>query len=172
MLKSTCHERSFLLDSRVPIGPKCNDRAGMLFAGPPSMLRRKKPAFSYSIKYKTVLLFNSKIPSILILTSKFTFCTSLAHPHLRSLCFILNPWASWTTMFGLPILHHAIPTLILLGIGGILYTVVLSIWRLYFSPIAKFPGPKIAALTYWYAVQFFLPSPLTPLTIMRILFYF
>jgi hypothetical protein len=75
-------------------------------------------------------------------------------------------------MFGLPILHNAIPTLILLGLGGVLYTVVLSIWRFYFSPIAKFPGPRIAALTYWYTVQFFLPSPLAPLTIMRIVFYF
>ena len=31
-----------------------------------------------------------------------------------------------------------------------LFLVAQGIWRLYFNPIAKFPGPKLAALTYWY----------------------
>lgn len=31
-----------------------------------------------------------------------------------------------------------------------LYTIYLAIDRLYLSPIAKFPGPRLAALTLWY----------------------
>lgn len=49
-------------------------------------------------------------------------------------------------------LHLASP--LYLGAAGagalLLYLVYLAIYRLYLSPIAKFPGPKLAALSFWY----------------------
>ncbi|KAH9219468.1 cytochrome P450 monooxygenase [Leptodontidium sp. 2 PMI_412] len=48
------------------------------------------------------------------------------------------------------LLQSTITASTLLAGFGILYTFALVIWRLYFSPISHFPGPRLAALTYWY----------------------
>lgn len=36
----------------------------------------------------------------------------------------------------------------------VLYILIGAIYRLYFSPIAKFPGPKLNALTFWVEVYY------------------
>ncbi len=37
---------------------------------------------------------------------------------------------------------------------SIVYIVLIAVNRLYFSPLAKFPRPKLAALTFWYETYY------------------
>ena len=38
----------------------------------------------------------------------------------------------------------------ILGVCFLLFATSTAVWRLFFSPLAKFPGPRLAALTLWY----------------------
>lgn len=44
--------------------------------------------------------------------------------------------------------------ILLLLLLGALYSFYVVIWRLYFSPIAHFPGPKLAAATFLYEIYY------------------
>jgi hypothetical protein len=53
--------------------------------------------------------------------------------------------------------YSLVPSMALLGVLGIswlFYLIGLAIYRLYLSPIAKFPGPKLAALSRWYEIYY------------------
>lgn len=47
----------------------------------------------------------------------------------------------------------SVESLLLAGLLSLLYTASIAIYNIYFSPIAHFPGPKIAAVSFWYGVS-------------------
>ncbi|KAL8909676.1 MAG: hypothetical protein Q9171_004947 [Xanthocarpia ochracea] len=55
-------------------------------------------------------------------------------------------------LHGIPVSWLSLSLLILGAFAA--YTAAGAFYRLYISPLAKFPGPKIAALTYWHEFYF------------------
>ena len=47
--------------------------------------------------------------------------------------------------------YETLSVVVAVVLGKIIYT---AISRLYLSPLASVPGPKLAALTFWYEVYF------------------
>ena len=52
------------------------------------------------------------------------------------------------------ITDHLISYTYALAALGILYVAYIVLDHLYLSPLAKFPGPKLAALTFWYETYY------------------
>ena len=50
--------------------------------------------------------------------------------------------------------HHPVRLCLAAIAIQLVYLIVLGVYRLYFHPLNKFPGPKLAALTYWYQTYY------------------
>ena len=82
---------------------------------------------------------------------KFVFPIDPTPHHAASQSFadyLLDDFAA-SIMMSSPVFSPYNLSLVALA-SWLLYLLVVGIYRLYFHPLAKFPGPKLAALTRWY----------------------